>query len=207
MPGKRNIFLLLILLVFLAVDVFYFFSRKEPTKVMEIPQNVVFCTDDAKLCMDGSYVGRAGPKCDFYPCPNEKTFTNSDGVSFKYPTKLQTEYIKVQDWPPQVKILDAPFACTTAGNAIDRAGKTDSRQINGNNYCVTEVVEGAAGSIYTQYAYIFQKDGKVVDFTFTLRAIQCANYEDPKKTECENERSTFNINTLVDQMAQTVVIK
>jgi len=29
----------------------------------------VFCTQEAKLCPDGSYVGRQGPNCDFAPCP------------------------------------------------------------------------------------------------------------------------------------------
>jgi hypothetical protein len=27
------------------------------------------CTMEAKLCPDGSYVGRTGPKCEFAPCP------------------------------------------------------------------------------------------------------------------------------------------
>lgn len=29
----------------------------------------VFCTLDAKLCPDGSSVGRTGPNCEFAPCP------------------------------------------------------------------------------------------------------------------------------------------
>jgi translocator protein len=29
----------------------------------------VFCTQDAKLCPDGSYVGRSGPDCAFDVCP------------------------------------------------------------------------------------------------------------------------------------------
>ncbi len=29
----------------------------------------VFCTQEAKLCPDGSYVGRTGPKCEFAQCP------------------------------------------------------------------------------------------------------------------------------------------
>jgi hypothetical protein len=29
----------------------------------------VFCTQDAKLCPDGSYVGRQAPACEFSPCP------------------------------------------------------------------------------------------------------------------------------------------
>lgn len=29
------------------------------------------CTQEAKLCLDGSYVGREGPSCEFAKCPNE----------------------------------------------------------------------------------------------------------------------------------------
>ncbi|MFA5413514.1 MAG: hypothetical protein WC348_03165 [Patescibacteria group bacterium] len=29
----------------------------------------VFCTADAKLCFDGSYVSRVAPSCEFAPCP------------------------------------------------------------------------------------------------------------------------------------------
>ncbi len=29
----------------------------------------VVCTQEAKLCPDGSYVGRTGPHCEFAPCP------------------------------------------------------------------------------------------------------------------------------------------
>lgn len=29
----------------------------------------VVCTADAKLCADGSYVGRTGPNCEFASCP------------------------------------------------------------------------------------------------------------------------------------------
>jgi hypothetical protein len=32
----------------------------------------VFCTADAKLCPDGSYVGRIAPDCRFAPCPGER---------------------------------------------------------------------------------------------------------------------------------------
>lgn len=29
----------------------------------------IFCTQEAKECPDGSYVGRTGPNCEFTPCP------------------------------------------------------------------------------------------------------------------------------------------
>ena len=30
------------------------------------------CTMDAKMCPDGSYVGRTSPNCEFAACPEEK---------------------------------------------------------------------------------------------------------------------------------------
>lgn len=34
----------------------------------------VFCTMDAKICPDGSYVGRVAPDCEFAPCPGEDAY-------------------------------------------------------------------------------------------------------------------------------------
>ena len=31
----------------------------------------VACTEEAKICPDGSVVGRVGPKCEFSPCPTK----------------------------------------------------------------------------------------------------------------------------------------
>lgn len=33
------------------------------------------CTMDAKICPDGSAVGRSGPDCEFAPCPEPATDT------------------------------------------------------------------------------------------------------------------------------------
>lgn len=35
-------------------------------------QDDVVCTMDAKICPDGSGVGRSGPDCEFDPCPGEE---------------------------------------------------------------------------------------------------------------------------------------
>jgi hypothetical protein len=39
-----------------------------------VPQNniqqEVACTMEARMCPDGSYVGRSGPSCEFEACPN-----------------------------------------------------------------------------------------------------------------------------------------
>lgn len=34
-----------------------------------LPSGRPACTEEAKQCPDGSYVGRGGPNCEFPPCP------------------------------------------------------------------------------------------------------------------------------------------
>jgi len=40
----------------------------------------IACTEEAKLCPDGSAVGRVPPNCEFAPCPSEYCQSNSDCV-------------------------------------------------------------------------------------------------------------------------------
>jgi len=40
--------------------------------IQKHPAEPVFCTMEVKLCPDGSYVARTGPKCEFAPCPASK---------------------------------------------------------------------------------------------------------------------------------------
>ena len=37
----------------------------------------VACTMEAKICSDGSSVGRTGPNCQFAPCPDEKIYVGN----------------------------------------------------------------------------------------------------------------------------------
>lgn len=57
----------------------------------------IACTAEAKICPDGTSVGRSGPNCEFAPCPTEKqnqisdwkTYKNTQyGFEFKYPMNL-----------------------------------------------------------------------------------------------------------------------
>jgi len=172
----------------------------------------IACTQEAKLCPDGSYVGRTGPACEFAACPEAnpgwKTFSDSNtGASFQYPEQLPTQFAQAFDWPPQIQIINEPFSCINAGTEISPAGKTEQKIINNKDYCVTTKVEGAAGSIYTQYAYAFAKGGKTAILNFTIRTPQCGNYPDPEKTECENEQQSFNIDDIAGKMAESLSIK
>lgn len=178
----------------------------------------VACTQEAKLCPDGSYVGRFGPKCEFSACPGENndlwttTTDNKTGITFQYPKTLLVEYIHTVDWPPQIQVFNEAFTCNEAGSETARAGQTIKRMVDDRTYCVTKEIEGAAGSIYTNYAYAFplystgstQVDRKTVIFTFSLQSVQCANYDVPQRTSCENERSSFDLDSTVDRMARSI---
>ncbi len=159
----------------------------------------VACTMEAKLCPDGSYVGRTGPKCEFTACPSE-----ANNTSWK--TLANTNYIRPQEWPPKLQIIDsAVFSCEQGGLGINgRPGMTIQKRINNIVYCIENVSEGAAGTFYTDYTYTFLKDNKLVKLSFTLAYPQCENYDDPKKTECEQERQTFDLDTLINRIAESL---
>ncbi len=45
-------------------------------------EDVVFCTQDAKQCADGSFVSRQGPSCEFAACPETETVEAPSEVTF-----------------------------------------------------------------------------------------------------------------------------
>ncbi len=135
------------------------------------------------------------------------TTTTDSGVTFQYPKELLATYISESEWPPQVKIENKQFVCTPSGSEIQQGGQTELRLVDNRQYCVTQQSEGAAGSIYTAYTYTFPKDNKTGIITFTLRFVQCQNYDEPKATECKNERSAFDVDGTVDRIVQSIKIQ
>jgi len=133
-----------------------------------------------------------------------KTTPSMGGLHFRYPEQLPAAYISAVDWPPQMKLLDQSFSCAIGGSESADLGKTEERTVNGQTYCVTEESEGAAGSIYTTSTYVFFQGDKIFKLTFVLRAVQCANYNDPQQIVCNRERAAFNLDTIADGIAQSV---
>ena len=132
-------------------------------------------------------------------------FSDPDlGIAFRYPRDLGTEYIHTVDWPPQVRLEKGPFTCERSGTETERAGLTEPKRINGRTYCVSRVTEGAAGSVYTMYAYATPAGNAVLVLTFSLRAVQCGNYDEGQRAECERERSAFSVDPTIDEVVQTL---
>jgi len=179
--------------------------------------NNIACTLEAKICPDGSAVGRRGPNCEFAACPtapevqtpniptNWLTYINNrEGISFRYPGKLGAQYISSQDWPPTIAVSSDPFVCEETPGTSSLPARTLKRLVDDRVYCVEAMSEGAAGSVYTEFTYTTQRDSQLIVAKFTLRYPQCDNYDDPAKTTCKNERETFDLDGLVDRMLNSL---
>ncbi|MBI2405498.1 hypothetical protein HYV21_00380 [Candidatus Microgenomates bacterium] len=66
---KQNGFAPILAIILLAVAVVggYFLYQQQ------IKPNQTACTQEAKICPDGSAVGRVGPNCEFAECPTPQT--------------------------------------------------------------------------------------------------------------------------------------
>ncbi len=76
----KKTYITIIVLVFIVVAGLVFGLRKAEAPVSSTPneEEKVACTMDAKMCPDGSYVGRTGPKCEFEACPVTKDAAAKD---------------------------------------------------------------------------------------------------------------------------------
>jgi hypothetical protein len=77
---KRYYLIAGISLVFIAILAYVVLSRcnslsKPPLTDLPTEPDMVACTMEAKICPDGSAVGRQGPNCEFSPCPTVATST------------------------------------------------------------------------------------------------------------------------------------
>jgi hypothetical protein len=137
------------------------------------------------------------------PGPVGELYTD-DLVTFRYRANLGTTYIHPVEWPPKATVTKDPQPCVAGRSEV---GETSEVQVYNRTYCRTVESEGAAGSIYTSYTYSAEVEGSAVSLSFTLRTPQCANYDDPQKTACEEERANFSPDELADRILQTVALK
>lgn len=131
-----------------------------------------------------------------------QTGTNN---KFMYPVDLGTKFITPNDWPPTLSTNDTKYSCIESGSEISSEGKTSKININGSEYCLTKQNEGAAGSTYTTYTYTRPFGETEESLTFSLRFVQCDNYDEPQKSDCKKERALFDIDSVIGDIFNTIV--
>lgn len=82
-PLKIILGVILVFLVFGSAAGFYIYSKSSTNQQKA-------CTMEAKLCPDGSSVGRTGPNCEFAPCPTPKPTTMEKVGKFYWSTTMQS---------------------------------------------------------------------------------------------------------------------
>lgn len=113
------IFVIVLLATALTLGAYYLGrSKSEPPTdsflddLMLSPTTTQACPADAKVCPDGTSVGRVGPNCEFAACPGEgkewQVYTNTEyGFEISYPSSYEvlTDEENLYGWPHAVALL------------------------------------------------------------------------------------------------------
>lgn len=79
MTENRIFVFIFIVVVFVLGGLFYIYNP-DPVEYKNPEDAGAVCTLDAKLCPDGSYVGRVPPNCEFRECSATTTPIFEDGT-------------------------------------------------------------------------------------------------------------------------------
>jgi len=125
------------------------------------------CTEEAKLCPDGSYVGRTGPNCEFAPCPNTTNCTCPQGYILEGDTCNPACYYSTP------KCLRPSILCNTALE----------------NYSVVNASNQFAFELYTKYA---SQDGNIFFSPYSISTALAMTYEGARGKTAEEMQSVFH---------------
>ena len=107
--SKNNTFLVAIIIMVILIaagGAYWYFSG---TNQINRGGGNIACTMEAKLCPDGSYVGRTGPNCEFAACPG--TTSSGSGING---TVMLGPTCPVERIPPDPNCADKPYQTRVA---------------------------------------------------------------------------------------------
>jgi hypothetical protein len=79
--------------------------------IQKINDQQIACTLEAKICPDGSSVGRTGINCEFADCPNNwKTYINNEyGFSISFPDSWEGYSVETNSWNGSSLVDDTKY--------------------------------------------------------------------------------------------------
>lgn len=121
-------------------------------KILSAPTGPVACTMEAKICPDGSAVGRSGPKCEFAPCPVQTSYRSAvydiDGTS----VTLVNGVSRVVGSAGASDVVDTRVFGNEATGDLDASGTSDVA------FILTQTT-GGTGVFYYVAAAVKKADG------------------------------------------------
>ena len=120
--GIASISIILIIVGIFALGAGIYFFLADKT------QGPVACTLEARLCPDGSTVGRTGPGCEFAPCPVIKTIFDPGNATYEIEGKkftLVNGISETESAPGSVSKIVTRYFGNEAGGDLTGDGKPD----------------------------------------------------------------------------------
>jgi hypothetical protein len=174
----KKIFLIPILVVVGAGALFaYRMQVANNSNIIPNTPNTIACTLEAKLCPDGSYVGRTGPRCEFAECPAAPVPTPISKKSGISGTVTLSPTCPVERIPPDPGC--APRGYATSINIL-KSGSSAIIKIIQSNDSGAFSVDLASGS------YILQaQGGKVLPRCGDISVVVKSNQYTKTEISCD----------------------
>ncbi|MDD3032904.1 MAG: hypothetical protein PHX52_02585 [Candidatus Pacebacteria bacterium] len=139
---------------------------------------------------------------------NENKKTDEPTLVFEEIKGLDTKYISGATWPPEITISEASeLVCNETASESSVSKRVYKQVVNNQEYCITASSEGAAGSVYTEYSYSTIKFSKLITLDFTLRFVNCYNYDGEDQAACIAERESFDVTNNIDEIISSLEYK
>ncbi len=227
---KKNNYLLILVIVILAFTGVYLLKHKSVkeaerqsqigTKVEDVKRGLLHGAGGSKEVESEDENKKEGENKDESESKTDDNKVNwkeksTENITFKYPESIKASYVSLNKWPPEIKIIsnNYPKEVEIEGNDLicKQTPKEESfykrvyeKTINGREYCIKAVSEGAAGSTYTTYNYSTIFNGDLLTINFVLQFPNCGNYPEAKRKECNKEREGFNMYSVISDIVETI---